>query len=262
MPVQSSRASQAMNDSRARIKNVGIAFAVILALIAGLSIWKPGPMSAIAGGVSLLAVCALAYVTWLHVLSNEQLARTNQAILKTLSDDSYAFGLRQDGPNALLWVANLGHAHIMLHSLYLQSGEAQSSATYNEIVQAGHVEEMNVTKQILELTKGAADIDVWFEFISASGTAISSVQTYNILVANGIVCRVRSGTYQPRTVECPTCHKSYAMSVTGLARSEDIEARMIEFKADLTSSCPEHHSQYLLKGESVPASMAARIAAS
>ncbi len=219
-------------------------------------------MAAIAGGISLLAVCVLAYVTWLHVLSNEQLARTNQAILKTLSDDSYAFGLRQDGPNALLWIANLGHAHIMLHSLYLQSGEAQSSAIYNEIVQAGHVEEMNVTKQILELTKGATDIDVWFEFISASGTAISSVQTYNMLLANGIVCRVRSGTYQPRNVECPTCHQLYSMSVTGLLKSEDIEARTIEFKADLTSSCPAHRSQYLLKGESVPAPMASRSAAS
>ncbi len=262
MSAPSSRSSQVLNDSKARIKNAGIALAGLLVVIAGLSIWKPGPMTAIAGGTSLLAVCALGYVTWLHVLSNEQLARTNQAILKTLSDDSYAFGLRQDGPNALLWIANLGHAHIMLHSLYLQSGEAQSSATYNEIVQAGAVEEMNVTKQILELTKGAADFDVWFEFISASGTAISSVQTYNILVANGIVCRVRSGTYQPRSVECPTCHKTYAMSVTGLAKTEDIEARMIEFKADLTASCPGHRSQYLLKGESVPASMASRVAAS
>jgi hypothetical protein len=255
MSGASSRPSPVLNDSKSRVRTAGITLAAVVVVIAGLAIWRPVPMQAIAGGVSFLAVGVLAYITWLHVLSNEQLARTNQAILKTLSDDSYAFGLRQDGPNAILWIANLGHAHIMLHSLYLQSGEAQSSANYNEIVQAGHVVEVNSTKQVLELPKGASDIDVWFEFISASGTAISSVQTYNILVANGLVCRVRSGTYQPRSVECPTCHQKYAMSVTGLARTDDIEARSIEFKADLTSTCPAHRSQYLLKGDSVPASM-------
>lgn len=255
MSGATNRPFQVLNDSKARLKKAGVTLAVVVVLIAGLAIWRPGPMQAIAATLAFLAVCGLAYITWLHVLSNEQLARTNQAILKTLSDDSYAFGLRQDGPNALLWIANLGHAHIMLHSFYLQSGEAQSLANYNEVVQAGHVVEVNVTKQVLELPKGGSDIDVWFEFISASGTAISSVQTYNILVANGLVCRVRSGTYQPRSVECPTCHQKYAMSVAGLAKSEDIEARMIEFKADLTSTCPEHRSQFLLKGDSVPASM-------
>lgn len=256
MSGASIRPTQVLNDSKSRLRNAGLTLAAIVVVIVALSIWRPGPMQAIAGGIAFLAVCGLAYITWLHVLSNEQLASTNQAILKTLSDDSYAFGLRQEGANAILWIANLGHAHLMLHSLYLQSGEAQSAANYNEIVQAGHVVEENVTKQILELPKGAADIDVWFEFISASGTAISSVQTYNILVANGLVCRVRSGTYQPRSVECPTCHQKYAMSVTGLAKSDEIESRTIEFKADLTSTCPGHRSQFLLKGDSVPASMA------
>ncbi len=262
MSATPNRPSQLFSDSNTRIRNAGIILAVFIVAVIALSFWKPGPMQAITGAVAFLAVCALGYMTWLHVLSNEKLARSHQAILKTLSDDSYAFGMRQEGPNAILWIANLGHAHIMLHTLYFQSGEAQSSAGFTQVVQAGNVVEQNITKQLLELPKGAADIDVWFEFVSASGSAISSVQSYNVLIANGIVCRVRSGSYQPRNVECPTCHENFAMSVTGLARPEDVESRSIEFKGDLVSSCPNHTSQFLLKSNASVGAGASRSAAS
>lgn len=245
----STRTSEMLTDPRKRIRTAGLVLLLLVLTIAGLSLWKPVPMQAIAGGLSFLAVCALAYITWLHVLSNEQLARTNQAIVKTLSDDSYAFGLRQDGPNAILWIANLGHAHLMLHGLYMQAGVAQSAAAYSEIVQAGHVVELNVTRQLLELPRGAADIDVWFEFVSASGSAISSVQGYNVLVANGLVCRVRAGAYQPRRADCPRCGHSFSMAVTGINNPGDLEMRSAEFRSELESSCPEHRSQWLLHTE-------------
>lgn len=245
----STRTSELLTDPKKRVRTAGVALLLVVIILAGLSLWKPVPMQAIAGGVSFLAVCALAYITWLHVLSNEQLARTNQAILKTLSDDSYAFGLRQDGPNAILWIANLGHAHLMLHGLYMQSGEAQSAAAYSEIVQAGHVVELNVTKQLLELPRGVSDIDVWFEFVSASGSAISSVQGYNVLVANGLVCRVRAGAYQPRNVDCPRCGRAFSMMVMGINNPGELEARSAEFRSELETSCPEHSSQWLLKTE-------------
>jgi len=232
---------------------------VLLVLVAGglAFYWTNSAQTqAVAAVAGFLATILLIGVTREYVRTNQETLKLLAAQWEQQHTPTFRFGVKASNGYARVWVANLGVANFMVTKVVVAKKQEKPLVRHkHRIVTPGHVTGFDLPEELWRDEPIFCDINVKLEYQCFGKEGVSEGRSYNLLVSNGKVIKIRKGMGTVWAVNCPKCKRwdGMAMRTENLTNFEEADARQKQMEEELSATCPEHQSQWMLTMENVKA---------
>jgi len=199
-------------------------------------------------------------VTALLVGITIEYVRTNQSTLRLLREQWKAqnevevkFGLRQHGEVAQVWVLNYGLPNVVVTKLLIEMPNKKSHTLHkNVVLRSGEKKRFDLPHREWEKLDMQQHVQITL-FCESAKQQFEQSKVYTLFIDGSKVFKVRKGLRGVWAVGCPKCEKfiGICMVTDGLKSFDEAEQRQKEMEAEVSASCPQHGSKWMLTMEHV-----------
>ncbi len=229
---------------------------VAIAIIAAL-IYAVVRFPAISNSGATIATALLLYVTLEYVLANHQNVKLFREQLEHQRRVSLDFGVKAENMQALVWVANLGLANFIVRRVIVRAHhtntDKQTYVPTELVIPSGKVGTLPIPRGVYEAEELFLDVDISIQYAGLEQPGQTEHRAFSLMVNNRVVIDVKEGLHSPWSVGCPKCGKwmGINMQTEGLRNFDEAHKREKLLEADLTQTCPNHQSRWILTMEDV-----------
>lgn len=227
--------------------------AVAISVVYWMDPHKPAAVGALFG---LITTALLVGITFEYVRMNQRSLKLLQLQWKRQNELEVRFGVAAHNGKARVWVGNIGLPTIIIPKIVVRGLEGKPVTIHkNVIVTHGRKRRFYLPEKVWEGVSLMKNIEVTLHYESSS-TEAEYAKVYTLDVDEGKVYRVRRGLRALWPVGCPKCNKFHGicMVTDGITTFARGKARQKKMEAELSASCPQHASQWMLTIEHVEAS--------
>ena len=229
---------------------------VVAAMVLFASYWEDTNRLAALGSLFGFIVAALLVgITIEYVRTNQSTLKLLRAQWKAQNEIEVKFGLREREGKAQVWVLNYGLANVVLTKITIEfaAGDRQRTTLFkNMIVASGRKKFFNLPNRLWENIELQQNLQVT-AYCESTTQRFEQAKVYTLSTEHSKVYKIKRGLRGVWTVGCPRCQKflGICMVTDGLKSFEEARERQKQMEDEVSKSCPQHASDWMLTMEHV-----------
>jgi Ca2+/Na+ antiporter len=218
---------------------------------------------------TILLLCVTAvYVVLTH--GALKVAEKQFALLKAQSDRQdqvlLFVDLKVDPPNLKVCVSNLGLSNVLSQSIEVRTSDDLLAKPrifdVHRIVQYGRTEEIALPGFIQD-GECAKDFEFTVHYVGIKDTGSTTPKCFNVVLFDDEndgtpIINIKDGLDAIWMAKCSKCSARWPIDVSGLRSFDVAIARMNQVQRDMTISCADHKSEYMMSDGTIKAAQKKR----
>lgn len=235
--------------ARTNVPTLVVVALVVIALIVFAHYWNDYSKAQSVGGfLSFAAAAILIGVTWEYVRINQKALSLQQMQWEQQNRVVVRFGIKRYQGKAQLWVANIGRTDFLIVQLLVRpKREKEIVKSERRVVSSGSRQTLALPESLWKGQALTSAFDVRVRYESQHEVGVSPAKAFTLLIGtDSVVLKVKKGIDDTWLMSCPKCkHLAGAMITEGLENLDEASIRQKIMEAELTTSCPDHYSQWM-----------------
>lgn len=186
---------------------------------------------------------------------------TNQKTLELLQEEwefqnevRVKFGLRARNRVPQVWILNYGSRDVVVTKILIEMPANKPRTIHkNVVVRAGEKRRYDLPHREWGWLELQHHVQVRL-FCESAKTDFEQAHAYTLFLTDrSEVYKVRKGLHGLYAIHCPTCRRFEGMSMVtdGLTTFAEAEQRQRKMEAEVSATCPQHASKWMLTMEHV-----------
>jgi hypothetical protein len=228
---------------------------VVIALVFFLAFWTDSNRLASLGSLFGFIIAALLVaITIVYVRTNQKSLELLQEQWEFQNEVRVKFGLREWREALQVWIVNYGSRDVVVTKILLERPENKPLTFHkNIVVRAGEKKRYDFPYHGSGNLEMQQHVQVRL-FCESAKQNFEEAQAYTLFLTDrSAIYKVRKGLHGLYGIHCPKCKRFEGMMMItdGLTTFSEAEERQKEMEAEVSASCPEHSSRWMLTMEHV-----------
>src|SRR5271167_134257 len=171
--------------------------------------------------------------------------------------------LEIDPPNLKVCVSNLGFSNVLIQSIVARTSDELTKThifDLHRIVESGKTEAIALPSYLYD-GESCPDFEFTVHYVGIKGSDSTVPKSFNIFSPSAVGADdelpiIRYGLGANWMAICPKCNFGWPIDVSGLKSFAAATARMTKVRQDMTLSCPDHKSEYMMSTGTIRAAQA------